>query len=41
MKCLGKWCDDSLQEKKNVSHNKKMEEWVKRIDKSGVLDIPT
>ncbi|XP_030008310.1 uncharacterized protein LOC115431800 [Sphaeramia orbicularis] len=37
IKCLGKWFDDSLTDRKNISSTEKQaEEWLRRIEKSGL-----
>lgn len=37
IKCLGKWYDDSLTDKNSISSTEKqVEEWLKRIDMSGL-----
>lgn len=37
IRCLGKWYDDSLADKNNISNpGEQVEEWLKRIDKSGL-----
>ncbi|XP_078621248.1 uncharacterized protein LOC144887724 [Branchiostoma floridae x Branchiostoma japonicum] len=37
IKCLGKWFDESLTDKKNVSSTvRQAEEWLRRIEKSGL-----
>ena len=37
IKCLGKWFDDSLTDRNNIaSTEKQVEEWMRRIEKSGL-----
>ncbi|GAA6111895.1 uncharacterized protein LOC122132692 [Tachysurus ichikawai] len=37
IRCLGKWYDDSLSDKNSISSTgKQVEEWLKKIDKSGL-----